>query len=230
MIKKLYSQAGQDLWVMQHVFNFMPGGYFLDIGAADGVYFSNTFALEKYLSWKGLCVEANPKTFELLKKNRKCEIVNTCLDYEAGLVKFDVEAGLSGGINLSKGLEINSLTFYDLIYKYNIPQQIDYLNIDVEGAEDRVMATFPFNTHFFHSATIERPSQSLRDTLANNGYILVAELPGLDAFYIHHSRANSYRIIAMELAKTREYNVFDKIFSIFKSLQKNGIRHILRRL
>jgi len=63
------SQAGQDLWVYGEVFNQKRNGYFLDVGAHDGVHLSNTYLLEKKYRWKGICVEGNPLTFTTLVKN-----------------------------------------------------------------------------------------------------------------------------------------------------------------
>ena len=37
-----YSQIGQDLWVLETLKN-KKNGYFLDIGAHDGIYLSNTY-------------------------------------------------------------------------------------------------------------------------------------------------------------------------------------------
>jgi hypothetical protein len=67
--KRLFrSQAGQDLWVFGEVFNEQRSGFFLDIGAHDGVVLSNTYVLENRYDWRGICIEANPDTFEELKK------------------------------------------------------------------------------------------------------------------------------------------------------------------
>jgi hypothetical protein len=47
MIKKFYSQAGQDAWVLQQVLDYKIGGYFVDIGAFDGIHLNNTYWLER---------------------------------------------------------------------------------------------------------------------------------------------------------------------------------------
>ena len=57
------SQAGQDSWVLGEVFNEKRNGYFLDIGAADGVCLNNTYLLEYRYKWSDICVDANPETF-----------------------------------------------------------------------------------------------------------------------------------------------------------------------
>lgn len=64
-----YSQNGQDAFIVK-LFNGKRNGYFLDIGAYDGVYFSNSLTLEKSLGWEGICIEPNPLVYGQLKSNR----------------------------------------------------------------------------------------------------------------------------------------------------------------
>jgi hypothetical protein len=64
-----YSQIGQDLEVLKF-YNNKTDGYFIEIGASNGINLSNTYLLEKDYHWKGICVEPIPKNFELLCKNR----------------------------------------------------------------------------------------------------------------------------------------------------------------
>lgn len=238
MLKKLYSQAGQDLWVLRDVFGWMTEGFFLDIGAAGGIELSNTYALEQNFLWKGICVEADPRTFEELKINRKCRVVNTCLSGSAGQITFAARETFYGGIvkadsqqSLREGMiQVETQTLESLIAAEDIPETIHYLSIDVEGAEEDIISTFPFKTHRFLSATIERPSETLRARLKNEGYLLVAEHPSLDAFYIHSSLADSYRIRAIESALTRTLGPSGKFSFYLKDLLKHGIRQTIRRL
>ncbi|MGC4079207.1 MAG: hypothetical protein QM702_19630 [Rubrivivax sp.] len=67
---------------------------FLDIGAHDGVSISNTYVLA--LRWNGLCIEANPKTFQALIRNRRAACINVCLDRTEGEVDFAVRDVLGG--------------------------------------------------------------------------------------------------------------------------------------
>jgi FkbM family methyltransferase len=69
-----FSQNGQDEFLIEEVFKSKNEGFFVDIGANDGITFSNTYALEKK-GWQGLCVEPHPDVFELLRRNRSCECI-----------------------------------------------------------------------------------------------------------------------------------------------------------
>lgn len=91
------SQAGQDAWVFGEAFNEMRKGFFVDIGAHDGVTISNTYLLDRRYGWVGLCIEANPVTFELLRQSRRATCLNICLDREPGEVEFATR-GVLGGI------------------------------------------------------------------------------------------------------------------------------------
>lgn len=50
---------------------FPDGGTYLEAGANDGIFFSNTYELEKLGGkWRGILVEPSPVAFQLLLKNR----------------------------------------------------------------------------------------------------------------------------------------------------------------
>jgi FkbM family methyltransferase len=54
-------------------------GFFLEVGAYDGIFQSNTLFLEKDLNWKGILVEPNFKYFLQCIKNRPKSIIINCL-------------------------------------------------------------------------------------------------------------------------------------------------------
>jgi hypothetical protein len=62
-----YSQYGQDKFLFENFFINKKEGFFLDIGAHDGVNGNNTFLFEK-IGWSGVCIEPIPSVFEKLKK------------------------------------------------------------------------------------------------------------------------------------------------------------------
>lgn len=55
-------------------------GFFVECGALDGETRSNTLYLERFKSWTGLLIEADPSNVEKLKeKNRRSYFSPTCL-------------------------------------------------------------------------------------------------------------------------------------------------------
>ena len=197
------SQAGQDYWIYAEAFNEKKGGYFVDIGAHDGIVFSNTYLLESKYHWSGICIEANPLSFDKLYVNRSATCLNVCLDRSEGEVNFALRE-VSGGIvdhdvdnteqNTCKAeiVKLKTTSLNTLLLDQQAPGVIDYLSIDIEGAEERVLAGFDFHRYLFKCMTIERPSQLLRDILRNNNYMFIREIPGLDCLYVHQTFLKEY--------------------------------------
>ena len=74
-------------------------GFFIEAGAVDGEYLSNTLFFEMKYDWTGLLVEPNPAQLkELYTKHRKAYILPHCLSTktEVEIVTFEVSDVLSG--------------------------------------------------------------------------------------------------------------------------------------
>lgn len=83
-------------------------------------------------------------------------------------------------------------TLAEVLSRHGAPRTIDYLSLDVEGAEMAVMGAFPFDVYTFRAMTLERPSAPLKALLARHGYSYVRHLdmvPGsdLDELWVHAS-------------------------------------------
>jgi FkbM family methyltransferase len=178
---KSYSQIGQDLWVLEMLEN-KHGGYFLDIGAFNGIELSNSYLLEKEFNWTGLCIEAHPVSFSLLVKNRTCKCANFALANFCGEVAFDSNCSLSSKISTS-GHKVKAIDFKQLFVKFDVPQNIDYLSLDIEGSESIALSTFPFDSHKCSLMTIEHNlylgdsfnKNEIKKTLLMNGYKIYRE-------------------------------------------------------
>ncbi|MCH2175310.1 MAG: FkbM family methyltransferase, partial [Lentisphaeria bacterium] len=190
------SQVGQDIWVFGEVFNEKKEGFFLDVGAHDGIELSNTYLLEKRYNWDGICIEANPISYGSLNEVRSVNCIQVCIGNEGEQVSFSAN-GLFGGIvgldnkEDPNSIMVNTRSLANILKENNAPNIIDYLSIDIEGAEDLALLNFPYDTYTFLCLTIERPSQNLRECLKNNGYILIKELP----VYCPHLRERVYCIV-----------------------------------
>ena len=195
------SQAGQDYWIYGEAFNEKKGGYFLDIGAYNGIVFSNTYILESKYNWKGICIEANPFVFKELVKNRRAVCLNVCLDKSAGEVPFVLKSA-AGGImdqdvdnkepGTNKVIKLKTVSLNSVLEDKHAPNIIDYLSIDVEGAEERILSGFDFHKYNFRCVTIERPSKLLKSLFKDHGYILIKEISVLDCFYVHQDFLKEY--------------------------------------
>lgn len=99
------SQAGQDRFVLNSIYKKKKrNGFFLEMGAADGVLLSNTYVFEKRYGWKGILVEPSHR-FVPLQRNRDAICVRACIgDSSKGIFLLE----LPGGLYLNKD-ESNTL-------------------------------------------------------------------------------------------------------------------------
>lgn len=188
---KKFSKEGQELWVLEVLKN-KRNGFFVDIGAGDGIQGSNSYLLEKEFGWNGICVDANPneRIFPKLLLNRKCICVNKAVFSSCGKQKFVARGRRweTSGIYNEKSapvlkklveqkhhkvIEVDSITLFELLKQHNAPSIIDYLSIDTEGTEYDILKNFDFSKYTFLTLTIEhnyRPSKIKKDSNDNLGY------------------------------------------------------------
>jgi len=208
---KYYSQDGQDKFIVE-LLKHKRNGIFLDIGAYDGVEYSNTYYLEKELGWNGICVEPDPKVFEKLRTSRKCTCLNVCVTKEKNNYRFLSVSGyavmLSGVVEffdkrhverIDKAIEeyggtkelitIPGLPIKDILSEHQI-NYIDYCNIDVEGGEISVLNSIDFSKVKIGLFTIENNygSKELRNYLRRLGYKLIAKLGADDVYELNSKR------------------------------------------
>lgn len=95
ILKSSKSQLGQDIFALQQN-NLKREGFFIEIGAADGVELSNTFLLEKEFGWSGILVEPARNVQKKLKESRSAKILSVALTSSTqSLVKFSEKGVLS---------------------------------------------------------------------------------------------------------------------------------------
>jgi len=201
--KVYFGSKDQDQWVIEEIFNFKRSGYFVDLAATNGLFENNTFILEKKYKWSGLAIEPNVSFFRALKRIRKCKVLNDVILTDNSDIKF-FENGPTGGIlgyeydnnlqkrsklinkNSSKIVSKKTKSLSAILKENNAPKIIDYLSLDVEGAETAIMKNFSFMDYIFLSMTIERPTKELNGLLFNNGYIFIKNHKA-DSFYLHNT-------------------------------------------
>lgn len=183
------SHIGQDQWVAE-VFKQKLSGYFLDFGAFDGFLLSNTYYLERNLGWSGICVEPNPEYYAQLCKVRNCTSVNVALwpDSRMGLEFVDAH-GLSCFPNMIDGdshsklrrsivrktIIVDTLNPTELLDRFSAPTLIEYMSLDVEGAEMDVLKAIDLDKYKIALMTIEHSDQpdrrkALNEHLSKFGY------------------------------------------------------------
>mmetsp|Transcript_27390 Transcript_27390/g.40438 ORF Transcript_27390/g.40438 Transcript_27390/m.40438 type:complete len:335 (+) Transcript_27390:89-1093(+) len=201
IISQWFSQARQDEVVAALLRN-KKGGYFVDLASNDAIKISNTYALENNFGWRGLCLEPNPVYWASLSY-RKCTKVSAVVGSERMQevqFKFPNRFGPKGGIvgkefdnkepsKFNEDKPRYTIPLLEIFKRFNTPSVIDYLSLDVEGAEDLVMSSFPFDQYQFNIITLERPSSNLQELLKSHGYQferLLKKNSG-DTLWIHKS-------------------------------------------
>jgi len=184
--RRTYSQHGQDLFVIDHL-NHRAGGFFIEAGAGDGIFLSNTYLLEKDYQWTGILVEPDTKNHEKCLRARECAVENSCLvAQDNGPVKFR-EDDMMGKID-GNGDKIKSvITLSSLLTKFSAPYRIDYLSLDLEGNETEVLMTFPWDKYTVSIVGIEHNQSYNRYAVQNylNNYGLIfAGCGDTDDFFV----------------------------------------------
>lgn len=202
-----HSQYGQDKFLDLEIFKKKENGVFIEIGAYDGIRFSNSLFFEKQRNWTGVCVEPIPARFEELQKNRKSININACVSSKTGLVEFTMIEGyaemLSGiskeyhkkhksrideNIKFHGGkkhtIQVQTLTLNDILDSHNL-SYIDYCSIDTEGSELELLQGFNFSKYKINVFSIENnySDSKIRALMKSNNYELVKTIE-CDEIYV----------------------------------------------
>ncbi len=70
---KFFSRSGLDQLLFESFFRGKRGGVFVDADAADGETFNHSLFFERFMDWRGLCVEPKSDAFAKLAAVRKCQ-------------------------------------------------------------------------------------------------------------------------------------------------------------
>jgi hypothetical protein len=122
-----YSQAYQDMFALT-VSDGKRNGTFIEIGAGDPYYRSNTALLEEDFDWSGLCIDVFPEVVEKFNKKRKTQAL---------------------------ALDATIIDYKQLFRENNIQQDVDYLHIDC-GTVDlsySALERIPFDEYKFRLIT-----------------------------------------------------------------------------
>jgi hypothetical protein len=178
VMKKSYSQIGQDRWVIQTLKKKKNGTY-VDIGGGHPVIINNTYGLEKEFNWSGISVDIGPP------HTHRCESLSLG-DYELFWKK---ERN-----NLICG-DALKFDYKNLFKEHKLPKIIDYLSLDLSPpmVTWEVLQKIPFleytfnvitfETDFYRDTGTQAPS---REFLQNLGYNMVLS-NSQDDWYIHES-------------------------------------------
>ena len=233
------SQMGQDMFLNRWFFKNRGPGFFVDVGAFDGILGSNTSYFEKHLQWQGVAFEPNPSAFEVLRATRSCRLIQGCAYDHDGRVPFlalsegEQRAGTEsrapwsllqlmldsshGGTMLSgipehmgqdqrvewarNAMKLNQTLAtvpchrIDTVLNDCGVKIVDYLSIDVEGAELEVLRGIDFERVQVNVIGVEHSPRfsEVYDLLTKSGF----EYQGLlffDEIFVHERPRYSWNV------------------------------------
>lgn len=192
-----FSQEGEDM-ILDNLLEFKKSGFYIDIGAYHPFRFSNTVKFY-YRGWHGLNVDATPGSMKAFNKWRPRDInveaglsvTNEKLTYymfeEGGLNTFDASSLgrlKEAGYKPIRKVPIKTYTIMQILDKYvDGNQEIDFMDIDVEGFDEKIISQIDFDK--YHPTIIMMESWGgiqNNSVLEANGYRLVA-FTGRTAIY-----------------------------------------------
>ncbi|XP_045583989.2 protein Star-like [Procambarus clarkii] len=183
---------------LRKLFSGQRGGYFVEAGALDGEYISNTLWLEEKMGWTGLLIEADTVSYRALRsKHRKAWSSNTCLSseyYPKETVFVSHFAKLKQPIS----------PFSFRAHSHELREDIDHTHHDyLDEKSFSILNCFPLVSYLaaLNVTTVDLLVLDIQGT----------EVPVLRNFLTHSNI--SIRVIVAE----NEYNNFDETFLKFMS-------------
>lgn len=162
-------------------------GFYIEAGAYDGIFFSNTLKLERERGWNGLLIEPSINVFNCCKRNRSNDkniFINCALigNENVKTVRGDFNCGPASSINGLKrnrtsNVIVNARTLNSILMEYDI-KKIDFFSLDVEGFEYEVLLGLDLKKYRPKYICIEINNNDGRifETMKNNEYILIDNL------------------------------------------------------
>ena len=197
------AQKRQDLFVLAEL-HCKRGGYFVEIGAADGMLHSNTYLLEQRLGWTGILAEPARCWIDALKKNRTAHIDTRCVwktsdetvqfkEVDNPVLSTVAEYGDHDGHATQRGrgtsYPVRTISLDGLLDSFSAPAEIDYLSIDTEGSEFDILKAFDFSKRRIRTITVEHNHTPARDAihelLCRNRFVRKMEsISAFDDWYV----------------------------------------------
>jgi len=205
-----HSQFGQDKFLEETIFKGYKNGVYMDIGAHDGITHNNTLYFEQRNGWTGINIEPIKEVYDKLVANRpRANNINCAVCNCDGTTEFLCCSGYTemlSGIKQtydsrhatrleSENKRLNGKTVTITVLTKRIEtilnesgvNHINYLSIDVEGAEFEVIKSINFSTVFIDIIGFENnyydKSLPIINYLKSHGFKVI--LTGTDIIMIN---------------------------------------------
>lgn len=204
------SQLGQDVFALA-MNGFRRQGYFVEVGAHHGEKLSNSWLLENEYGWIGLLIEPNPANHATLHARKAALVVKAAWKRSGERLVFHATkaSGLSTLAGVTPGdlhdrsqfeaIEVETMTLDDILAEAGAPRVIDYLSIDVEGAETDVLDGLSLDRWDVRAMSLEHNNDKQRAAefdrrLGSHGLVRVLEIVSdFDAYYTRPECMEAWR-------------------------------------
>jgi FkbM family methyltransferase len=150
---KRYSQSNEEL-IIRDFFQDRRQGFFLDVGCAWPIKYSNTYYLESRLKWRGIGIDALPDFAAAWQRKRKrSTFFNYIVSDHSGTTETFYRAGQLG-ISSTKPqpgpegrpvqyeeIKVPTITLNELLKQQGVTK-LDFVSMDIEGGELTALAGF----------------------------------------------------------------------------------------
>src|SRR5271163_428626 len=205
------SQFGEDRLLYEY-FREKKAGYYVEVGACDGIYASNTFFFEQ-IGWNGVLIEPIPELAERCRTTRpRSQVIcgAAVSPNSPDHIDFEVVEGWEALSSVSlkrdrfydyqpnvRTISVTARTLDTMLEEAN-PGQIDFLTIDVEGQEWQVLQGFTISRWQPEIVILERwgsvPDQRVMGYMHENNYIYKRTTGGLNDWFCRSGKEESNRI------------------------------------
>jgi FkbM family methyltransferase len=187
-------------------------GFFVELGANDGISQSNTKHLEMFHGWRGVLVEPYPGNFGKLSKTRSSDsyfenAACVSFDFPKGEMELTFSNLMTTPMEGSSDIEdrkshaqsgerflrndenvstfsAKARTLSSVLDDAGAPSTIDLLSLDVEGGELEVLGGVDHSKYRFNWILVEsRDKRRISDFLKNLGYEFHSQLTGHDFLF-----------------------------------------------
>jgi FkbM family methyltransferase len=134
--------------IIDDLFSGKENGFFIELGANDGLAQSNTAFLEFTRKWRGILIEPSVNAYTSCVNNRPGSIcVNAaCVSdtYGDATISGDFNGGLMSSVNGERcrqpaNVTIPAMTLEAILDTYGAPLELDFLSVDAEGYELNIL-------------------------------------------------------------------------------------------
>ena len=173
--KKTYSMDGEDLIILDY-FKNKKEGFFIDVGCYHPIHRNNTFLLYKK-GWKGINIDIHSFSIDLFNYIRKKDLnynfavsdknekLNMYYQKELSqLSTIEYEQAKKVFQGPIKEKKIQALTLNEILKKSKIEKKIDLLDIDVEGADLKVLQSLSFDKYKPELICVEVHERSIKES------------------------------------------------------------------